>query len=114
MTLFDFEHASIGDPVRDFANVAWWLTGLQQPSDTIAKLWTAFLEGYDEGHDPLRPDLSSLSYHVLLVELRRCTFSATSSGSPEVERSIKAGTQQLVSIWRDRMVPKNGLMSNGW
>ncbi|RVH43841.1 aminoglycoside phosphotransferase family protein [Sinorhizobium meliloti] len=114
VTLFDFEHASIGDPVRDFANVAWWLTGLQQPSDTIAKLWTAFLEGYDEGHDPLRPDLSSLSYHVLLVELRRCTFSATSSGSPEVERSIKAGTQQLVSIWRDRMVPKNGLMSNGW
>ena len=113
VTLFDFEHASIGDPVADFANVAWWLTGLQQPSEAKAKLWSSFLAGYEEGSHI--PDLSSLPYHVLQVELRSLVFLRDFIRlSPEVTASVSAGAHQLVGAWQDRVVPDSGFMPAGW
>jgi aminoglycoside phosphotransferase (APT) family kinase protein len=57
VTLFDFEHSSVGDPIADFANVAWWLTGAHHSPQLKSELWGAFLYGYSEFHDALRPNL---------------------------------------------------------
>ncbi|NRP74524.1 hypothetical protein ILFOPFJJ_05446 [Ensifer psoraleae] len=115
VTLFDFEHTSVGDPVADVANVAWWLTGLQQPSALKSELWSAFLEGYDEIQDGERADLSSLPYHVLSVELRSLIFLRDFIKlSPEVEKCVLAGTHHLVGVWRDRAVPESGFLKDGW
>lgn len=115
VTLFDFEHISIGDPVADLASVAWWVTGLQNRSQSKAELWTGFLDGYSEGTTGKDLDLTSLPYHVLLVELRSLLFLRDFIAlTPSVEESIRAGTRNLVDLWRDRGVPWDGRMSDGW
>ncbi len=115
VTLFDFEHTSIGDPVADVANVVWWLTGLQQPAEIKSQLWNAFLEGYEETQDGERADMSSLPYHVLSVELRSLLFLRDFIKlSLEVEKSVIAGTQHLVGVWRNRAVPESGFLKDGW
>lgn len=64
-TLFDFEYTSIGDPVTDFAHIAWWLTGLQLPSKFKTELWSAFFEGYNDlcdGGDQISPAFHTMSF----------------------------------------------------
>lgn len=115
VTLFDFEHASVGDPVADFANVAWWLTGLQQPTQRKSELWSAFLAGYGEFPDAVRSDLCCLPYHVFSVELRSLLFLRDFIQlSPEVEKSIQTGTRDLMNLWRGCSVSADGLLKDGW
>ncbi|WP_208249197.1 aminoglycoside phosphotransferase family protein [Rhizobium sp. T1470] len=114
-TLFDFEHTSVGDPTRDIANVAWWLTGIDQTPQRKSELWHSFLEGYRSSMNSRDLDLSCLPYHVYLSELRSLLFLNTFIAlSPEVEASIKDGTQHRVRTWRDCTVGSDGSIVHAW